>query len=137
MKFLDALLRGPYYGALVLFAIQPTTSLPAALLVGALAGFCEVLLVCAFRFVLRQYMRLRYGVKGGLRPPIGYWYDAEARELSWRGRIIANPSRLRRWLVRRRYRFAWFCWRFEEAAYQFTGLPLRWYQNHSDCRNVP
>lgn len=56
------------------------------------------------RVPIRSLYRLRYGVRGGIKPPIN-WNRAN--------------SLLYRW----RYR----CWLIEEKIYHWTGLPDEWW----------
>jgi hypothetical protein len=71
---------------------------------------CFVGAVAVLRVVIRFVYHARYGVRGALKPPLGF-------------RPGSNPSLLRRaW-----YRFRHECWWIESKIYDWTGLPATWH----------
>ena len=69
--------------------------------------------------VLRWLYRKRYGVRGGLEPPLGFY--------------STNHVSVFRYA---KYRYGYRMWQMEEALYRLTGLPDAWtcQCNCFDCR---
>jgi len=55
--------------------------------------------------ILRFIMKVRYGTRGGLKPPLNYGF-------------------MRRWPFW--YRWQVFCWKVDNKLYTLTGLPEDW-----------
>ncbi|HYB97562.1 MAG TPA: hypothetical protein VEC57_00315 [Candidatus Limnocylindrales bacterium] len=58
------------------------------------------------KIVVRFLYRLRYGVRGAIKPPIN-WNRANSRWYRWRYRV----------------------WRLDASIYEWTGLPELWWKS--------
>lgn len=67
-------------------------------------------------WLLRHYFLLRYGCRGGLRPPLGL-----------------NPFQHTPAWKRVRYRFRHYCWKIENYLYTLSGIPAWWSVTTDRC----
>lgn len=74
------------------------------------------------RYLLSVYMAMRWGIVGGLRPPLG-----------------APPWEREKWSWLRRswYKLRIACWRTEDRMYSWTGLPDVWHKGYCSKMGLP
>ena len=71
------------------------------------------------RHLIAMVLKNQYGIRGGLKPPLGKWHPTLAEKLS--------------------YSIRFRVWKLMDALYTYSGLPKQWHQwvesEYHQCEN--